>query len=183
MTLINTPVPTSDLMQSMHRLPPTGGVYFVTGELPEALPVKARPGGSILGPDLLYIGAARNIQVRVEDHLKDDSRASSFRMTLGAVLRESLGLVVRRHLGKPSFDFGPTEDRLTDWLIENTSFRFWPTAEPFAVERALIAHASGALNIEGRMDREAVDFLMQLRRQAIATDMDYDRLLKASRQF
>jgi|GEM_PF-4656356 len=183
MSLINTPVPTFDLLQSMHQLPPTEGVYFVTGELPASLPVKPRPGDSIIHPDMLYIGATRNMQVRVERHLTDDSRASSFRMTLGAVLRENLGLVVRRHLGKPSFDFGPTEDRLTDWLVENTSFRFWPTAEPFAVERALIAHASGALNIKGRMDREAVGILMQLRRQAIATDQDYDRLLKASRQF
>jgi len=178
MVLINTPVSTFELLDAVHLVPETKGVYFIAGPLPDPFAERLRPSQSVLDPDLLYIGAARDLRVRIASHIKNASSGSSFRMTLGAVLREELGLSIHRHLGKLSFDFGQTEARLTDWLSENTRFRFWPVDEPFTVERALITHSSGALNIDGRKDRGAVALLMDLRQQAIDTDTDYERLLQ-----
>jgi hypothetical protein len=123
---------------------------------------------------LLYIGKAEEDGLRCrheEQHLGEDSGWSTFRRSLGAVLREKLGLkpVPRRrgpHMDNYSFSLDG-EHQLTKWMLQNLAVSWatpGPTVDLAAEEKCLIEDLQPALNITHNRKGKYVPALKRLRK-------------------
>lgn len=119
---------------------------------------------SVDGYDLLYVGATmRDLRLRLMNHLTGNSRASSLRMTLGALLSEELHLEPVGDGTRTYFDFGDGERRLTDWIGAHTRVGFQACSNPFAIEKQLLKSIAAPLNITDRKRHAFSKYLMNLR--------------------
>jgi hypothetical protein len=164
-------LPAASIVAAPHQVPPDMGTYFIffdSGQLllersgylefDDDFPI------SIDGFDLLYVGATMSqLRKRVLDHLTGNSRASSLRMTVGAVLALELGLEPIGDGSRTYFHFGDGEQRLTDWLVAHTRVAFVLTDDPFGDEKRAIAAAPVPFNISERKRHPYSKYLMSLR--------------------
>jgi hypothetical protein len=163
--------PTQEVADTIDQIPEVSGVYMVFGDSAEVLEgtgydtMENRDPFRVAGADLLYVGSSTTLRTRIARHLRDDSRTSSLRMSLGTVLRFKLDLTVHPHLTKHYFDFGPGEARLTRWLCENTAMAIWPCAHALDLEKALIRNIPTPMNISDRRTHPFSRYLMGLRRR------------------
>ena len=119
---------------------------------------------SIDGFDLLYAGATRDsLRVRALQHVVGDSRSSSLRMTVGALLAHELALEPVGDGTRTYFSFGDGERRLTDWLCAHTRVAVHPCDDPFALEKELLRSFPIPLNITERKRHAYSKYLMALR--------------------
>jgi len=119
---------------------------------------------SIDGYDLLYVGATLGqLRARVLDHLTGNSRASSLRMTVGALLTIDLGLEPVGDGTRTYFHFGDGEKRLTDWIVAHTRVAFVPADDPFGIEKSVLASVPVPFNISERKKHAFSKYLMTLR--------------------
>lgn len=165
------PTPAADLLAPAGQMPSEMGVYFIffdSGQLllersgylefDDAFPI------SVDGFDLLYVGATMNrLRDRVKDHLTGNSRASSLRMTVGALLTLELRLEPVGDGSRTYFHFGDGERRLTDWLVSNTRVAFAPSANPFGDEKRVLTSVPVPFNISERKRHPYSKYLMTLR--------------------
>lgn len=121
---------------------------------------------SICGLDLLYVGAtADQLRLRIKQHIGNDTRVSTLRMSLGLLLRDSLELVVGAQIGKRYFWFRD-EAALTAWIRQYTHIAFLTSGSPFDIERDLLRSHAGLLNVAGR--RSAISLMLRrLRAEAV----------------
>lgn len=156
-------------------VPDTGGLYgFMLKDAASLQPALDRAGLSLdvmgLGDrPMLYIGASgASLRRRLYDHLRDDSQASTFRMSLGALLTEELELKVRPLASRAAFGFEPEhEARLTQWIGEHLDVAWLPAERPALEERRMIQSQDPLLNISGRRAHDSAWTLLLLRRRCL----------------
>lgn len=116
------------------------------------------------GFDLLYVGAtASDLRIRALQHLVGDSRSSSLRMTVGALLAEELALDPVGDGSRTYFSFGDGERRLSEWLAANTRLAFWECDTPFVLEKHLLRTYPVPFNISDRKRHPFSKYLMSIR--------------------
>ena len=118
---------------------------------------------------MLYIGASgASLRQRLHTHLRDDSQASTFRMSLGALLAEELQLKVRRVPSNHFFGFEPEDERrLTEWICTHLDVAWLVAERPVLEERRLIHSRNPMLNIRGRRAHDSAWTLLLLRRKCL----------------
>ena len=126
-------------------------------------------GGALGGKPLLYIGASTiSLRRRLAHHLADDSQRSTFRMSLGAVLSDTLELRLRACSHPQFFGFErDCEARLTSWMACNLLVATRSATSPAILERRLIRSQDPTLNINGRRRRQSAWSLLMLRRRCL----------------
>lgn len=141
----------SGRLQEIEERPATYFFFFVNGlELLHRAGYfffENRPPLCIDGKQLLYIGSARNVRRRLLAHLRGDSRQSSLRCTLGALLREELKLSPILIGDPPRCHFGQGEERLTKWIAEYAHVGFEVSPHAARLERQAIQSLCPPLNI------------------------------------
>ncbi|WP_292035595.1 MULTISPECIES: GIY-YIG nuclease family protein [unclassified Brevundimonas] len=165
--------PVSAMRAHPEMIPDVGGLYALILDHPEELDPSLDRAGLKLeevflsGRHVLYIGATgHSLRRRLKHHLADDTCMSTFRMSLGAVLMEALGLEVRARPGQRYFGFEPhSEALLSAWIAEHVSVAVRPHARARDVEQRLIARAQPPLNIAGRGANEGAAEMARLRRR------------------
>ena len=118
----------------------------------------ARLGQTPAKPEtVVYVGISSNLARRaMKQHFHTGSSGSStLRRSLGAVLKDVLGLrAVHRSTGKSARDYtnycftADSEVRLTTWMNENLEISFYPTPNYVTLEMLLVHHLEPVLNIE-----------------------------------
>ena len=118
----------------------------------------ARLGQAPAAPEsVAYVGISSNLARRaMRQHFHTGSSGSStLRRSLGAVLKDVLGLrAVHRSTGKSARDYtnycftADGEVRLTAWMHENLEISFHPTPDYVTLEMLLVHHLAPVLNIE-----------------------------------
>ncbi len=116
------------------------------------------------GFDLLYVGATMDsLRRRAMQHVVGDSRTSSLRMTVGALLAGDLDLDPVGDGSRTYFNFGDGERRLTQWLCAHTRVAVHPCPQPFAIEKWLLREYAVPLNLSERKRHPFSKYLMALR--------------------
>lgn len=172
--------PARAMRDHARMLPETGGVYAMLLDNPEALEPALRRASLKLDPlrlgkrAILYLGATEDsLRGRVKCHLSDDTCISTFRMSLGAVLAEELGLVAKPVPGERYFGFErESEIKLSAWIQANVSVAARMSRHAMKVEKALIASRRPALNIKFRNDRQGAEVLMLMRERMRGMPID-----------
>jgi hypothetical protein len=130
------------------------------------------------GYQLLYVGISpsgraggssrQSLRSRLRTHYAGNAAGSTLRLSLGCLLAEELGIVLRRVGSGERYTFtNPGERRLDDWLADH-AFVVWTEAEkPWAVEREILASGMALpLNLDGNTRPEHIALLSGVRRQA-----------------
>jgi hypothetical protein len=101
---------------------------------------------------LLYVGIApvrpgpRTLVDRIErDHRKGNIGGSTFRQSLGALLRDHLGLKPKTGSDRSRF---LSEVALTKWMDDNVGITTARRDQPWEVEAEVIAKLGGPLNLD-----------------------------------
>jgi hypothetical protein len=116
------------------------------------------------GAHLLYVGASVDpLRRRVLSHLTGNTKGSSLRMTLGALFADDLDLDPISNPRRNYYEFGFGENRLSDWIIGNTSVGFYASDDPYGAERRILTSVAVPLNIDWRKKHRYSRFLMNLR--------------------
>lgn len=139
--------PTARLLYADLDLPKRPGLYRVwLGAASEDTVLGLAPGS------LLYVGRGRRVRTRVAAHVRSDKTSgSTFRRTLGAVLREPLTLTAfTGEAGDPHlYCFDPAgEDRLTTWIHAHLVVSVDVSGEAFDAELAVLARERPPLNLK-----------------------------------
>ncbi|HTK34706.1 MAG TPA: hypothetical protein VL358_05385 [Caulobacteraceae bacterium] len=164
--------PSQEVLDHLDEIPNCAGVYMIFGDSQELLEgtgyeeTESRDPFRVGGVDLLYVGSSSTLRDRIACHFKDDSQASTFRMSMGCLLRQRLDLSVYPHLTKTYFHFGQGEGRLTRWLCQNTAVAIWPCAQAPELEKALIRNLPAPINISDRRTHPYSRYLLTLRSTA-----------------
>jgi hypothetical protein len=161
-------------------LPDTGGVYAMLLDNPAALAPALHRANLQLDAlrmgrrDILYLGATEDsLRRRIKSHLSDDSYRSNFRMSLGALLAEELGLLARPRPGCRYFSFEPeSEQRLSDWIGTNISIALRTSPHAMVEEKALIGLNDPVLNISQRRAQPSASAVLLLRRRMRGLPVD-----------
>lgn len=167
--------PVSAMRQHPELLPDVPGLYALILDHPDALAQALERARLALEPvklgrrPVLYLGATDDsLRRRLKCHLSDDTGRSTFRMSLGAVLAEQLGLIARPSSGERYFMFEPeSEMTLSRWISEHVSVAVKPRLHARRVESRLIFHADPLLNIASRRPSDQVAGLTRMRRQCL----------------
>jgi hypothetical protein len=166
------PLPAREIVSRSAELLGNPGVYLVLFD-PKAQLLersgyydfdRSKPLATPDGYQLLYAGASRDpLRRRVLEHLTGNTKGSSLRMTIGALIGNELGLDPVGSRNRTYFDFGDGEQRLTDWMLAHTRVAVVATDDPFPLERAVLATTPVPLNISERRRHPYSKFLMNLR--------------------
>lgn len=153
-------------------LPQCGGIYFIILDKPAALNRALERAGaslsrvSLSSRPILYVGCARtNLRQRIWNHVRGDSRVSSFRGSLGSLLASELRLSPHDHPSTPAISFGAGERALSRWLDRNVTVAFRCCANPALVERELIRRATPLLNLEHQICAPIARTISAIRRE------------------
>lgn len=118
--------PVNAMRRNPMMIPDVPGLYALLLDHPEALEPALDQAGLKLEPvrlgrrAVLYIGASEDsLRRRIKCHLSDDTCRSTFRMSLGAVLAEQLGLEARPIPRQSYFGFEPASEQTLTGLIIN----------------------------------------------------------------
>lgn len=153
-------------------VPAAPGVYgWYFREIPPDVPV--RNCESHKGLTLLYVGRApdsRKSSQSLRIRIKNDygpRRASTLRRSLGVLLERPLGLELRKVGGTGrKFDYGDTEELLSDWMSDNAFVVWVEHSKPWVVEPRLIASLDLPLNMTGNKGHPFYPRLKELRASA-----------------
>ena len=164
-------VPSRVAAEEFDRLAGSGGLYAIFSDPAQLLLERSgymefdqRPLLNVGGFDLLYLGATvGSLRQRVRCHLCGDSRGSSFRQSIGALLADELNLDPESFAGQSGFGFGEGEPRLTKWLMDHTAVVAVPCEDPFRLERELLINNPAPLNITGRRRHRFAKYLTSLK--------------------
>lgn len=138
-------------------IPESGGVYSIfmqggEGKVNRHLLDQAGAVNMFAAWPVLYIGATEDsLRARLKCHYVRDSRASTFRRSVGLLAQEPLGLRVQQLAGSRAFCF-ENEQPLSNWLEAETLIAIAACANPFTIEGQLLAAAPGLVNLAGRPD-------------------------------
>jgi hypothetical protein len=107
-------------------------------------------GISPKAPPASGVGASRqNLRRRLRQHYALNAYGSTLRLTLGCLLAEQLGLVLRRVGSGRRLTFADGEARLSQWMTDN-AFVCWVVHErPWELEDALVRTLDLPFNLQG----------------------------------
>lgn len=152
-------------------LPPTAsGVY---AWFFRSVPAKVPSAGCLKrdGKVLLYVGISpgrrgsrETLRTRLRFHYEGHAEGSTLRLTLGCLLENQLGTVLRCS-GKRMI-FGTAEERLSEWMAENTAVTWVEVPTPRPFEEYLLRTLDFPLNIEGNRNHPFCDELRAIRDKA-----------------
>jgi hypothetical protein len=107
------------------------------------------------GAVLLYIGTApsrkessNNLRKRIRMHLTGNASGSTLRLSLGSVLRSTLGIGLQETGRTHRLTFRGGERLLNEWLDENAYVTWQTVAEPWALEPIVIRDLQPPLNLQ-----------------------------------
>ncbi len=159
-------------------VPRTGGVYgWYFADVPVGVPTEGCATHHRL--TLLYAGiapkappqnggraSAQSLRTRVRYHMRGNAEGSTLRLTLGCLLREQLGTILRRVGSGKRHTFHTAEAQLSQWMEQN-AFVCWIAApDPWSIESALIASVNLPLNLEQNRSHGFHGTLSGIRRAA-----------------
>jgi hypothetical protein len=142
-----------------HVVPRSPGVYaWWFRQVPPAVPTQ----GCITrdGLTLLYVGIAPSaptaaekpaskatLRSRLRQHMRGNASGSTLRLTVGCLLREQLGIDLRRVGSGERMTFAEGEAKLNDWLGVNARVCWTVDHRPWEIESAIISSACLPLNL------------------------------------
>ena len=117
---------------------------------------------------LMYIGIAGSIEGRTlrnrisDEHLRQNSKGSTLRQTLAALLYDTIGLDPRNQLNSAD-----EKSILNNWIFEHGRVAWLTATNPEEIEKAILAEYGQLLplNIEGNDHNPFRDRLRQLRKE------------------
>jgi hypothetical protein len=80
--------------------------------------------------------------------MRGNAEGSTLRLTLGCLLRDRLGIVLRRVGSGTRRTFADGELKLSEWLAANARVAVWAVDDPWVVEERLIHEVSLPLNLD-----------------------------------
>jgi hypothetical protein len=123
------------------------------------------------GMILLYVGispgrpkSSETLRSRLRYHYAGNAAGSTLRLTLGCLLEDELGTILKRSGGR--LVFGPAEDRLSSWMADNTAVSWVELQAPRRLEEFLLKTYDLPLNMEGNRGHPFYDQLCTIRRRA-----------------
>lgn len=162
--------------------PAAPGVYaWYFDEIPGSADVK---GCHAMGAfSLLYVGISpkeppvngrapsrSTLRQRLRTHYAGNAAGSTLRKTLGCLLGESLGIALRRVGTGARYTFGNAgEQVLDDWMDKHARVTWVETAEPWLLERRILASGLALpLNVRDNPREAHVRHLKAVRAEAMA---------------
>jgi hypothetical protein len=139
--------------------------------------------GTLVRPEgrLLYIGispkapnrngrppSAQHLRHRIRYHYRGNAEGSTLRLTLGCLLADDLGLVLRVVGSGKRMTFGEGEETLTGWMSGNALVSWLEHSEPWRVEEHAIRSLCLPLNLDQNSHCAFHSGLTELRRDAKA---------------
>lgn len=127
---------------------------------------------------LLYAGIAprapstsgavskRTLRDRMRNHMSGNAASSTLRRTLGCLLRDQIGTVLRRVGTRRRLTFHTAEANLSQWMEQNAFVCWATTPEPWHVETRVISSVNLPLNLDQNRDHSFHRTLSELRRDA-----------------
>ena len=128
---------------------------------------------------LLYVGIApkappkngarpsrQRLFHRIRYHYRGNAEGSTLRLTLGCLLSEELGIMLRRVGSGKRFTFSDGESRLSEWMAKNAFVTWSVDREPWNVEKDLIDSLSLPLNLDQNTTHPFHSRLSAIRREA-----------------
>ena len=107
-------------------------------------------GISPKAPPASGVGASRqHLRRRLRQHYALNAYGSTLRLTLGCLLAEQLGLVLRRVGSGTRLTFADGEARLSQWMADNAFVCWVAHARPWELEDALVKTLDLPLNLQG----------------------------------
>lgn len=143
-----------------HQVPKLPGIYaWYFKEIPPNVPIDGC--NCINGLTLLYVGISpkapplnglppskENLFKRVRYHMRGNAEGSTLRLTLGCLLKDALGIELRRVGSGKTRTFASGEQLLSQWMSENASVVWCPCDEPWTHEPKIIREYPLPLNIQ-----------------------------------
>jgi hypothetical protein len=129
---------------------------------------------------LLYVGISpqkastrkgkrskQNLQRRIKTHFKGDASISTLHMSLGSLLVDRLGIVLRQVGKTKRFKFShKDEERLSGWMEKNAMVTWHVCTKPWIFEDQLIKEQSLPLNLQGNKEHPFHSSLLLAREKA-----------------
>ena len=127
---------------------------------------------------LLYVGispskpprqgkpSSQNLSKRIKYHYSGNAEGSTLRLTLGCLLKESLGIELRRVGSGNRLTFSDGEETLSEWMSKNAFVTWIVYPEPWRLEDYAIKQLSLPLNLRDNEKHPFHRTLTSLRRQA-----------------
>ena len=155
-------------------MPREPGVYaWYFREIPPSVPTsdcrQAR------GATLLYVGiapkqgpSAQTLRSRIRYHYRGNAEGSTLRLTLGCLLEDRLATRLWRVGSGTRRTFGDGEQKLSEWMANNACVVWHAIAEPWVLEKQLIATVSLPLNLDQNRNHAFHARLSALRKEAKA---------------
>lgn len=144
----------TDLEGNAELPPPVSGIYaWFFKQVPPLVPTGQYDNRD--GLRLLYLGVSPvsaesggTLRDRIKWHYRGNSEGSTLRRSLGCLLENQLGTVLRRLGSGARMGFGRREAALNEWMVANAAVTWVETDEPWRFEEALISILPLPLNIE-----------------------------------
>lgn len=169
-----------EVLSKKSPVPKKSGVYaWFFCEIPSAVPVSKYHQYNNF--TLLYVGIApkappkngalpskQRLFNRIRNHYKGNASCSTLRLSLGCLLADELGLVLRRVGRGQRLTFADGEDDLSLWMQQNAFVTWVEHPEPWILEEELISELSLPLNLDQNQGHAFHCSLSKMRRDAKA---------------
>jgi hypothetical protein len=123
---------------------------------------------------LLYVGISPKndktkgtLQDRLWSHFEGIAEFSTLRTTLGCLLEDELGTILRRVDSGKTQTFVEKESALSGWMADNARIAWIETRKPWVLEDHLLKALSLPLNIQGNTNHLFCARLKELRKKAV----------------
>jgi hypothetical protein len=170
------------LAANQHIIPDRSGIYaWFFKEIPPGL-MGIEKCYRREGFTLLYIGIVpktpkgnRHLRNRIYgDHLKGNAYGSTLRRSLGCLLSQKLGILLRRAgTGKKMIlcagESCTGEGLLTEWMMHNAYVTWHVHDQPWLIETGMITDNFLPINIQHNSQNENYPILKEIRRRAKQT--------------
>ncbi|WP_216093956.1 GIY-YIG nuclease family protein [Jiangella alba] len=88
------------------------------------------------------------MRARLRTHFRGNASGSTFRLTLGSLLAETIGLRLRRVGRTGRLTFSDGEWVLSEWMARHARVCWLPTASPWLLESELIGRLALPLDLD-----------------------------------
>lgn len=168
----------TEILSPQCPVPKLSGIYaWYFKEIPPQVPTG--DCNCLNGLTLLYVGISpkappvnglhlskENLFKRVRYHMRGNAEGSTLRLTLGCLLKDELGIQLRRVGSGKTRTFASGEQLLSLWMSENAYVVWCPCDEPWAHESQIIKEYSLPLNIQHNSHNPFYQQLKTIRSEA-----------------
>lgn len=150
----------TDILTTKDLVPKKPGIYaWYFEQIPPGVPIDGCI--TLNGLTLLYVGispkapplngsppSSQHLHKRVRYHMRGNAEGSTLRLSLGCLLKDVLGIQLRRVGSGTRKTFSTGEDVLSKWMDENAFVTWVECDEPWNHEEQIIPEISLPLNIQ-----------------------------------